>query len=74
MTKRKRWPNEAEWARENAIAAARKGLQAVRKVPRTDGTAVAALVELVDALHEIIHNLMSVGPGSTNKTTATLGA
>ena len=69
MTGRKRWPNEAEWAREESIAAARKGLAAARKVPR-EGTAAAALVDLVDTLHEIIHILTSVGPGSTNEKPA----
>jgi hypothetical protein len=55
------WPLLAAGAaRVDAIAAARKGLNAVRRMPKTETS--AAMFEVLDALHEIIHNLTSVGP------------
>ena len=54
--------------RQEAIAQARKGLRAAREKRE------AALADLIDALHEIIHNLMSVGPGAAQNETAAMNA
>ncbi len=72
MTERKRWPNEAENARLESIAQARRGVAAVRRAAQS--SAPAALVDVVDALHTIIENLTSVGPGQEQKKTAMLSA
>jgi hypothetical protein len=64
MTPRKRWPNEAEYAREESIAAARTGLRTARELARMPGneTALRGLIAVTDAFHTIIENLLTVGP------------
>lgn len=77
MTERKRWPNEAEWAREEAIAQARRGLKAGRAIARIarEPETVKHAADLIDTLHQIIQQLMAVGPGGAgNKTAGMLAA
>lgn len=69
MTPRKRWPNEAEYAREESIAAARNGLQTAKEVAKGQVGMVQGLTEVVDRFHQIIENLMAVGPGNRQAQT-----
>jgi hypothetical protein len=66
MTERKRWPNEVENARIDSIVAARNGLQAARELARMQGNqeTLRGLLTVTDTFHQIIENLISVGPGT----------
>ena len=70
MTPKKRWPNEAERARTEAISQARKAI--AQMAPIKDaleaGKAVSSLElsirmgRVSDAVHKIIEELAAVGP------------
>lgn len=67
MTPRKRWPNEAENAREESIAAARNGLRTAREMAKGQ-VGAQGLAQIVDEFHKIIENLMTVGPSLSPAT------
>jgi len=64
MTTRKRWPNNAENARIEALANARKGLNvispALDRLQDPESLRVVAVAN--DCLHRIVTELISVGP------------
>lgn len=66
MTLRKRWPNEADWARQEAIAKARKIDNLSR--PMLDGEAMTEVErvqragQICRAALEIVHALLAAGP------------
>lgn len=55
-TARKKWPNTAEYARLDSIAAAQKGLKALEPLIKTNPVA-----QMADVLHTIIRELSAVG-------------
>lgn len=66
MTQRKRWPNNAEAARMEALANARKGLNvispALDRINDPESLKVVAVAN--DCLHRIVAELISVGPNA----------
>ena len=65
MTKQKRWPNNAERARQDALSYARRGVNAISPI-LTDGVRKEDFIKRAaitnDSLHRIIACLMEVGP------------
>jgi len=61
------WPNNTEWAREDAIAIARKGrrlvIESLEEI--SNPVALKKLLAVQDALWEIESKLNEVGPGSS---------
>ncbi len=64
MTPRKRWPNEAEIARIESLAAAHKGLEIIRPVLRTaqPPEIIRSAGLAAEEFYRIIENLQAVGP------------
>ena len=67
MTKRLRWPNEAEHARQNALYNANTGLESLTAILKNQCASRADEIQKVaiatDCLYRIRHDLESVGPG-----------
>lgn len=63
-TPSKRWPNHAEWAREDCLTLARKGRQAlIDALEHTDNPVMLRnLARAIEAFREIESKLMAVGP------------
>ena len=64
MTPRKRWPNEAEWAREDAIAILEKVVGSLIEVVDKDLTQIEIMKRLakaVNALRQVQQRLRDVG-------------
>ena len=65
-TRRKRWPNEAEWARQEALSYARRGVKATSAMLQTqEVTREIAIAN--DCLHQIVTALIQVGPMAEQK-------
>lgn len=64
MTQPKRWPNNAENARMEALANAQKGLNVVSPalVTLKDPESLRVVAVANDCLHRIVTQLISVGP------------
>lgn len=64
MTERKRWPNAAEWAREDSLALAQRGLQKSRTLQEhKDVLVVQTSWQIYEIFSLIITALGAVGPG-----------
>jgi len=67
MTDPKRWPNNAEWARQDSIALAENALDELRDIlHKTESLSSMGIVlrtaRAMDHLQEIIRKLQEVGP------------
>jgi hypothetical protein len=62
-TPRKKWPHSAEWARMDAIAAARRAMRLVDDCMdgSNDLSVIRHLSKIKDELHEIENKLLAVG-------------
>jgi len=69
--RRKKWPHYAEWARQDAISEAERGLREAEPVLRGEVRDPIGLMRviavLVDVLHRIIRVLISVGGDDDGK-------
>ncbi len=66
MTPRKRWPNEADWARQNAIAGAQRIDRLARPILDGEGMTEIERIQragqICRAALEIVKDLLAVGP------------
>lgn len=65
MTRARGWPNQAEWARADAIAYATDGLQALETIISgrcNDKDLYKQVAVAQSALHKIRYGLSTVGP------------
>jgi hypothetical protein len=69
MVPRKRWPNHVEDARLEALANARRGLNAITPMftEGRDPETIRRVAIANDALHRIIEELQAVGPRGIEK-------
>jgi len=74
VTKRLRWPNEAEYARQNALYNANIGLESLIAILRnrcnSRAEEIQKLAIVTDCLHRIRFDLEAVGPGKEKSQAA----
>lgn len=66
-TEPKRWPTNAEWAREDSIVLSDRVVAALRPLledPKVEMSVLRAVSQAIDAAHQIRTKLTMVGPKS----------